>query len=295
MEMTSLLGKELIKDLHRAAQLIRNARALIITSGAGIGVDSGLPDFRGPGGFWNAFPSLKKDGIHLSSMSNPQWFDSDPEFAWGFFGYRYNLYSQTWPHPGFSILHKWANRMAFGYFVYTSNVDGQFQKAGFDPDSICECHGSINYLQCTDPSISSQIWEVPEGTIYSIDVETLRANPPLPMGPPGRENDLARPNILMFSDWGWVSDRTDKQNRRFESFRRSLLRKKGVPFVVIEIGAGFGVPTVRMTSEMLVEESNENEGTLIRINPIDDDTPKGHISLKLKALEALQEIDKLMT
>jgi NAD-dependent SIR2 family protein deacetylase len=42
--------------LERAAELIRLADAIFITAGAGMGVDSGLPDFRGDQGFWKAFP-----------------------------------------------------------------------------------------------------------------------------------------------------------------------------------------------------------------------------------------------
>jgi NAD-dependent SIR2 family protein deacetylase len=42
--------------IQAAAHLIADADALIITSGAGIGIDSGLPDFRGENGFWNACP-----------------------------------------------------------------------------------------------------------------------------------------------------------------------------------------------------------------------------------------------
>ena len=44
------------------------------------------------------------------------------------------------------------------YFVVTSNVDGQFQKAGFAGENILEVHGSIHHLQCTRPC-SRAIWE----------------------------------------------------------------------------------------------------------------------------------------
>ncbi|MGF6871684.1 Sir2 family NAD-dependent protein deacetylase [Paraburkholderia sp. MM5477-R1] len=40
--------------------------------------------------------------------------------------------------------------MKYGYFVFTSNVDGAFQKAGYDSDRIMECHGSMHFLQCID-------------------------------------------------------------------------------------------------------------------------------------------------
>ena len=43
----------------RAKEIVANAEAVIITAGAGMGVDSGLPDFRGDLGFWKAYPPLK--------------------------------------------------------------------------------------------------------------------------------------------------------------------------------------------------------------------------------------------
>ena len=45
--------------------------ALIITAGAGMGVDSGLPDFRGTEGFWKAYPVIKDLGYSFSEMANP--------------------------------------------------------------------------------------------------------------------------------------------------------------------------------------------------------------------------------
>lgn len=51
------------KAVERAAEAVRNARVVVITAGAGMGVDSGLPDFRGPEGFWRAYPPLRKLGV----------------------------------------------------------------------------------------------------------------------------------------------------------------------------------------------------------------------------------------
>lgn len=95
-----------------------------------MGVDSGLPDFRGPEGFWRAYPPFKMLGLKFQEVSNPAWFETDPEMAWGFFGHRYHLYNGTAPHRGFQTLLNLAQSRKDGYFVFTSNVDGHFQKAG---------------------------------------------------------------------------------------------------------------------------------------------------------------------
>lgn len=126
----------------QAARAIAEADALLIGAGAGMGVDSGLPDFRDQEGFWKAYPPFR--GRSFASMSNPAWFDHDPEQAWGFFVHRLNLYRDTPPHAGFEIVRRWAESRPAGYFVCTSNVDGHFARADFDEDRILECHGSIH-------------------------------------------------------------------------------------------------------------------------------------------------------
>ena len=60
--------------LAQAAQLIVESDGLLITAGAGIGVDSGLPDFRGTAGFWQAYPALGRARIDFTEIANPQAF-----------------------------------------------------------------------------------------------------------------------------------------------------------------------------------------------------------------------------
>src|SRR5450432_764407 len=93
-----------------AAQEIASADALLIGAGAGMGVDSGLPDFRGNQGFWRAYPMYAARKLDFAAMADPRWFRSDPAFAWGFYGHRRNLYRATQPHEGFQILKRWAER-----------------------------------------------------------------------------------------------------------------------------------------------------------------------------------------
>jgi NAD-dependent SIR2 family protein deacetylase len=54
------------QELRRAAEATRSAQALLIAAGAGMGVDSGLPDFRGPEGFWKAYPPFSRTKVQRS-------------------------------------------------------------------------------------------------------------------------------------------------------------------------------------------------------------------------------------
>ncbi|NPA66984.1 MAG: NAD-dependent deacetylase [Chlorobi bacterium] len=271
-----------ITNLYKqAANFVSNADALIITAGAGMGVDSGLPDFRGNKGFWKAYPAIAHLGISFVEMANPRWFADNPKLAWAFYGHRYNLYKKTNPHKGFEILKKIGQQKEYGYFVYTSNVDGHFQKAGFNEAFIEEVHGSINYLQCSIPC-NTNIY-VGDKLHIEIDEKKFEAYEPLPHCP--ECGAVARPNILMFGDWNWLSHRSEEQSNRFENYIYNLKKQKAKP-VIIEIGAGTAVPTVRLKSERL---ASEFETTLIRINPRDFHIPhyvKG-IEIPAGALEGI--------
>lgn len=269
--------------IRKAAKAVKEADALLICAGAGIGVDSGLPDFRGNQGFWNAYPPFAKLGYSFIDMANPAWFDRDPELAWGFYGHRLNLYRQTEPHSGFDLMLEWGKSKNGGYFVFTSNVDGQFHKAGYDDGSILECHGSIHHMQCVN-GCSSSIWDGKDIEV-TLNEDTMRAYPPLPACPAC--GGLARPNILMFGDWGWIGDRTERQQT---GFRQWLTDNRDSRIVIIESGAGTGVPTVRMTSESVVRS---HKAELVRINTREPQVPHGHMGIPLGALEALEQIKAL--
>jgi NAD-dependent SIR2 family protein deacetylase len=266
--------------VRRAASAVRSADALLIGAGAGMGVDSGLPDFRGTTGFWKAYPLYAKRGLDFQAMANPRWFMQDPAFAWGFYGHRLALYRETVPHEGFSILRRWGEGMRHGTFVFTSNVDGQFQKAGFAEDRIVEIHGSIHYAQCfkgCEGIFTADAFSV------ALDMDTLRAKEPLPACP--RCGALARPNILMFGDGFWDGARSDEQEARLEAWLRKIT---GAKIVAIECGAGTAIPSVRMFSERLARAGN---GTLVRINVREPEGPANAIGLPMGALEALRAID----
>ncbi len=272
--------------ITRAAQVVMQADALFITAGAGIGVDSGLPDFRGNEGFWKAYPPIAKLGVSFVDMANPHWFDSNPRLAWAFYGHRLNLYRQTLPHSGFKQLLEIGQQKRGGYFVFTSNVDGQFQKAGFAEDRIEECHGSIHHFQCSRPC-SGSIWDARQIEVI-VDEESFQAHDPLPRCQ--HCNMIARPNILMFGDWSWIDDRTAAQGNRLGTWLQQI-RHDGLKLAIIEIGAGEMVATVRSTSERIAQTSG---GTLIRINPRDYNVPPGHIGIAAGGAAGVGEIYQRM-
>jgi NAD-dependent SIR2 family protein deacetylase len=260
----------------RCAEQIARSSGLLIAAGAGMGVDSGLADFRGPEGLWRVYPPLRQAGLRFEEIANPRAFARDPGLAWGFYGHRLQRYREAVPHRGFSILREIAARLPDGASVFTSNVDGQFQKAGFADETVFEVHGSIHHLQCATPC-SDRIWPA-DGVEPRVDSSVCRLAPPLPSCPDCGK--LARPNILMFGDWNWLDWRTGQQEARFANWCGTASNP-----VVIELGAGKSVATVRMMSE-------RSGFPIIRINLRDPEVPApDHIGVPMGALAALDGIE----
>ncbi len=248
-----------------------------------MGVDSGLPDFRGNEGFWRAYPALAEARLDFSEVASPATFERDIKLAWGFYGHRLALYRNTVPHQGFEILKRWGEAAPKGYSIFTSNVDGQFQKAGFDQNHIYECHGSIHHLQCFEPC-AEDIWSA-DALKPKINAEKcLLTNTP-PRCP--KCGSYARPNILMFGDWGWVSARSKRQAERLNDW---LAQTKSP--VVIELGAGTHIPSVRDFSHKIVTKHN---GKLIRINPRESEVEfENAVGLACGAKEGLFALDAIL-
>ena len=268
--------------INGAATALRAADAVLVTAGAGMGVDSGLPDFRGTQGFWRAYPVIAKLGLSFEEMANPAWFKDNPHLAWAFYGHRLNLYRRTTPHEGFRRLLRICLAKPGSYFVFTSNVDGHFQKAGFASERVVECHGSIHHFQCAR-CCTDEIWDANNETVV-VEEESFRALEPLPRC--RKCSALSRPNILMFGDWSWLEHRTQQQQERFSDWLGGITQRS-IKLAVIEVGAGSAVPTVRHTSEHITQRL---KAALIRINPREDGVPTGQIGLPLGAAEGIRRI-----
>ncbi|MES2105209.1 MAG: Sir2 family NAD-dependent protein deacetylase [Pseudomonadota bacterium] len=275
--------EKLEESLARAAGLLQQADGLVVAAGAGIGVDSGLPDFRGNTGFWKAYPALANAGLEFSQIASPAAFHSRPELAWGFYGHRLDLYRRTRPHAGFALLRRWGEQMAQGYGVFTSNVDGQFQQVGFDAQRINERHGSIHHLQCLQ-GCSADIWPA-DAFVPNVDAAACRLRNAPPMCP--HCGGMARPNILMFGDWDWNGQRQAAQQARQQRWLDSVERP-----LVIELGAGSAIPSVRHFSQTVVQNYG---GRLVRINLREAEVAdRRDVGLAMSALDGLSRIAAML-
>lgn len=276
--------------LTHFAEHLKQADGLLITAGAGMGVDSGLPDFRGDQGFWKAYPPLKHLGKSFVDMATPELFHANPKLAWGFYGLRLNAYRAVEPHQGFHLLKKWSEtlpNLKNGSFVFTSNVDGEFQKVGFDDNKVFECHGSIHWLQCLD-NCTRDIWSA-DSFVPVVDEYHCQLINDFPFCP--HCGGMARPNILMFGDWHWQSQMQDEKEQKLMAWLKQVKN-----LAIIEIGAGTAVPSVRNFGERLVQHSINESVSLLRVNLREPQVPNKSncFGVSVGALDSLMLLNKVI-
>lgn len=228
------------------------------------------------------------------------------------------IYRDQPPHEGHQVLLRFCHAKGDdGYFVWTSNVDGQHQYAGFDPERVYECHGQIHRLQCTrgrkcsqpaDMSLREQLewrgpaepWIVEDNGLdmeYDSEYRVIDAEA---MPRCALCGSLARPNLWYCSDRNYVPwIKNNERSARYQAWRRKIANDANCKVAVIECGAGTVIPSARCEGEMILEES-EAEGatfscTLIRINPTDYGVPqRGAISIPCGAMEGLRRLDEAL-
>jgi NAD-dependent deacetylase len=128
-------------DLDAIAGWLRDARAIVVLTGAGISTESGIPDFRGPEGIFTKNPAAEK-------AATLQYYVSDPEVrrqSW-----QNRLGGGYWtaePNAGHRALAD-LERVATLHTLVTQNVDGLHHAAGSTAEKIIEIHGNVREVKC---------------------------------------------------------------------------------------------------------------------------------------------------
>jgi len=130
-----------LDDLDGVAAALRDARAIVVLTGAGISTESGIPDFRGPQGIWTKDPAAEK-------RATLQHYVADPEVRRRAWQDRLHggMFSAE-PNSGHVALAELERRAALHTLV-TQNVDGLHQAAGSSPDIVIEIHGTVHGAKC---------------------------------------------------------------------------------------------------------------------------------------------------
>lgn len=131
------------QQISKSAELINHARKILVFTGAGLSTESGIPDFRSPGGIWDRFDPA--DFLFQKILSD----EKTRERYWKMSTELYDLLQKAVPnraHLAIKELEDLGKLLA----VVTQNIDGLHHKAGNSPDKIIEIHGTALSVSCLD-------------------------------------------------------------------------------------------------------------------------------------------------
>lgn len=170
----------------------------MVLTGAGVSAESGVPTFRGAGGFWREFQA--------QDLASPEAFQHDPSLVWEFYHYRREVMLEKKPNPAhFAIadLEKRFKHEGKKVVVITQNIDELHRRAG--TENLLELHGSLFRTLCTscgkmENNYDSPICQALKGT-GKPDPKTRSAKitkEDLPTCPECR--GLLRPAVIWFGE-----------------------------------------------------------------------------------------------
>jgi NAD-dependent deacetylase len=134
-----MIALDLRSGVEQLGDMIAEASTIVPFTGAGISTESGIPDFRSPGGLWSRNRPIPFDEFVVSSEArNEAWrrrFAMEPTFAAARPGRG---------HRALASLYK-AGKIPS---IITQNIDNLHQMSGFAPDHVVELHGNTTYARC---------------------------------------------------------------------------------------------------------------------------------------------------
>ena len=137
-----MIGQDAEDRIGQVAEMIREARRIVVFTGAGVSTESGIPDFRSPGGLWSRFDP--EDFTIERFLTSPE----TRRRQWRFL-LSGGLFKDARPNAAHVAI---ADLEALGRLecVITQNIDNLHQMAGNDPARVYELHGSMRWIRCLD-------------------------------------------------------------------------------------------------------------------------------------------------
>ncbi|XP_051929584.1 NAD-dependent protein deacylase sirtuin-5, mitochondrial isoform X2 [Hippocampus zosterae] len=129
-------------DLAAFREIFSKASNIAILTGAGVSAESGVPTFRGAGGYWRKWQA--------QDLATPEAFSRNPSRVWEFYHYRREVMLTKTPnaaHLAIAECEERLGRQGRGVAVITQNIDELHRRAG--SKNILEIHGNLFKTRCT--------------------------------------------------------------------------------------------------------------------------------------------------
>jgi NAD-dependent deacetylase len=130
-----------VEDLKSLQEMLAASQRVVIFTGAGISTESGIPDFRSPGGLWSTNQPIEfADFLASAEVRRESWrrkFRVDPTLK------------AARPNSGHRVIADWVASGKVSSII-TQNVDGLHQASGVPEQQLIELHGNTTYARCLD-------------------------------------------------------------------------------------------------------------------------------------------------
>lgn len=140
-------------EVLRSRELLLNASAIVVLTGAGISAESGIPTFRDAlTGLWAKF--------RPEELATPEAFEANPKLVWDWYAWRRAQVAQVEPNAGhraLARLERECEEHGVEYTLVTQNVDGLHVKAG--SRRVLELHGNIGRVKCFTGNHPARQWD----------------------------------------------------------------------------------------------------------------------------------------
>jgi len=146
------LGEIERQELTEAARLVAKARRIVVFTGAGVSTESGIPDFRSPGGIWSRYEP---------EVFTYQYFMDSPRARRNVWQMLKETFFSFQPQP--NAAHRAIaelDRRGSLYGIITQNIDGLHQASGIKGEKIFELHGSLRRARCLSCSRHYEIEQI---------------------------------------------------------------------------------------------------------------------------------------
>mgnify|MGYP005777826249 CR=1 FL=1 len=277
-------GEDMEYDLEilRAKQLIENADYILIGAGAGISTAAGL-EYSGENFERNFKEYIEK--YHFEDLYSASFYDfNTQEEKWAFWAkmIKLNRFNEEPLKLYQELLSLVKNK---NYFVITTNVDGQFENAGFDTKKIFAVQGDYALLQCENACRNKTYNNKELVKQWLENTENLKIPiklvPKCPVCGGNMEMNL-RKDANFVQDENWY-----KQADKYDKFLDDAKNKN---LVLLELGVGFNTPgIIRIPFEQMVFQ-NKN-WNLVRVNKNNSFT---YLDLEENVILIEEDIEKVV-
>lgn len=176
-----MIDHEQKEKIGRIAELIVKARSVVVFTGAGVSTESGIPDFRSPGGLWTKFDP--EDFTLEKFLTSPKTRRKQWQFL-----FSSGLFKDARPNAAHEAIAD-LERLGRLNCIITQNIDNLHQRAGNDPAKVFELHGNMLWVRCLDC-----------GARYPLEEITRRSAPAEKEPLCGNCSGILKPDVIFFGE-----------------------------------------------------------------------------------------------